>query len=556
VNKDLCDQRSLLETCNNAIFNLEAMIPEGKEILKASEDSLTSLTKIKSYVQTVDIIQEKSLKEESGTMTLYSELRSYSKKPFSRLSKHVEEQVVALKSDVRVLWDKVRELEMELGSWKASKRLLQNTINRLTKTQSAINADIKAGNDAFRPIWKVSSDVWTRIFRHTIQEEFAGYLKENPTNRGMRPPIFNLSQICRTWRYIVHNAPELWTLAYIAPNNVWRQDEHDLVTTCLEKGNESLTILTYLNQSFLSGYQNNRRYNRLGAVVPYVSPNENTLFSGKDYTLLVDMYDDHNNSMQRLSSFPLRQPTSLIFSSRSSLRNNTISSYISNFSMTRSFSIINDYPSSLPSVSFASSLPQLQKCTIHVKAFPNNPQLAGFLTGTLQELYLRNDAGGSVPNLGYIELPRLRILGITFPGTYLLDKLTARGLKSLTLYGPQDGGKPQIPLTPQASAIYGQLQSLKFEDWKTPNTLNGSLGAVATLHLLVTRTSLLRVVGFVGSYVDGNALKVSIASMLRGIGLTPQHKNLEEIILCYTNGVTNDHCESLKKLVKKVKVYL
>jgi hypothetical protein len=389
-----------------------------------------------------------------------------------------------------------------------------------------------------------------------IQEKLASYLKENQRNLGMRPPIFDLSHVCQNWKYVINESPELWNLAYVAPANMWRQDEHELVTASLKKGTAPMTILTNLSQFFCHNYQHNRRYDKNGSWASIASPIETTIFNGKEYTLLVDMYDDDSTFMQRLSYFPVRQPTSLVFSSRSNIQHNSIFNYLSTFFTVKDFSLMNDYPSSLPNVSFASFLPQLQKLTLRVKNFPNNVQIGNLLTSTLHELYLRNDGGGTWPNLGYIQLPQLRALGITSPGSYLLDRLTAKGLKSLTLYGPQDCGSGQMPLSQQSSTIYSQIIHLTFEDCSKPNSLNGSFGAVAAFGDLTSRLSALQTIGFVGSFVDGRALVSAIETKV-GNGVGPSDlKKLEVLTLTNPTGITNDQCEEIKMLVKRVKIYV
>jgi hypothetical protein len=163
VARELAEEKKFLETCDNAIFNLELTIPEGKQILKANEDSLAYLMSIQFQVNAIEGIQEKALRDESATKTLYSELRRYSQKPLKRLSEYIDDHVSNLKTDVRVIWDKVRELEIELGGWKKSKRLLQRAINRLEASYSEVQADISVGNEAFRAIWRMPSDLWVKI---------------------------------------------------------------------------------------------------------------------------------------------------------------------------------------------------------------------------------------------------------------------------------------------------------------------------------------------------------------------------------------------------------
>jgi hypothetical protein len=556
IHRELSDEKKLLQTCENAIFNLESTISEAKQILKANENSLASLLDIRSHLNSIELIPETNLKDESGTETLYSEFRSHSMKPSERLSEYIDEQIEGLQADIRILWDKLREIEMELGSWNASKRLLQRAITRLNTHYSEIQSDINAGKDGFRPIWKVPSEVWARVLRYHIQEELNSYLKGTSNNYGMRPPIFSISQVCQAWRYLIHNTPELWTLVYIAPTSVWRKDEHDLVTTSIAKGNNPLTLSTNLCQSFWNNAQHNLRYDRNGSYAPTVPVDESTLFDGKEYTLLIDMYDDNNAFMQRLSYLPVCKPTSLVFSARSSIRYGYIFNYLSRFSAVKSFSLINDHPLSLPTVSFATCLPQLQNLAFHVKTFPQGLQLGSFLTTSLQEIHLRNDEGGSWPNLDNIQLSQLRVLGITFPGSYLLDRLAAKGLRSLTLYGPYDCGLSKVTLSQQSAAIYNQLTHLKFEDWRKPDILNGTLGAVAILSDLNAKMTALQTIVFAGSFVDGAALVSTIETRREGSGGLSSDRSLKEITFRHISGITRAQCERVEDLVKEVNVYM
>lgn len=169
------------------------------------------------------------MKEESLTTTLYSDLRSFSTKTSTRIADIVEVQVVKMERDVRTLLDKVCHLETELVGWKSTKRISEKTVKRLKATHLDIEEDLEESKDAFRPIWRMPSEVWVKIWKYVARQALDGYLKENPSNYGMKPPILNLSQVCSHWRYLVHNEPELWTLVYVAPTQVWRQCEHELL---------------------------------------------------------------------------------------------------------------------------------------------------------------------------------------------------------------------------------------------------------------------------------------------------------------------------------------
>jgi hypothetical protein len=122
----------------------------------------------------------------------------------------------------------------------------------------------------------------------------------------------------------------------------------------------------------------------------------------------------------------------------------------------------------------------------------------------------------------------------------------------LTLYGPQDYMSAQLSFSHQATEIYSQLLHLSFEDWRAPNVLEGPLGVVSVLKILNKKLPMLHKVKFVRCFVDGEAL----LSIIRGVGDIPHHAKLEEIVLSYPSGITNDQCEELKQLVKTVKVHM
>ncbi|PVF94685.1 hypothetical protein CPB86DRAFT_788833 [Serendipita vermifera] len=555
IGKKLHAENEQLRACNVAISVLETDIPEGRKILAINENNLASLMKIQSHLTEIEASQQEMTKNIPINKAHYHELQGYLKRPISPILTLVNEQIMELTKELRTLWDTVRQLEMELAGWRSSKRLCERSIKRLSTGYEDLKEDLKAAREGLRPIWKVPSDVWAKIFEYSIEEVKAGYLKDNPQNRGMRLPTFNLSQVCQRWRYIVNGEPSLWTFAYIPPTQRWRQDEYDLITDSVKKSRVPITVVTNLYQYFSSGYGPNR-FNRSGSVQSSV-PTESTLFNAKGYTLLVDMYNDNYDYMQRLSNIPLRQATSLIFSSRSSIGCGYLFSYVSNFSSVKSFSIINDNPSSFPNDTVSSYFPQLRELCIQVKTFPSNFSLRSYLPTTLHELRLRNDNGGSLPNLpSNVELPHLRVLEITSPGSYLLDRLTAKALRSLTLYGPHTYQGTQITLSNKATEIYSQLLHLKFEDWKALETTDGSHGAVPVLMGFVGKTPLIRTLAFSRSFVDGMALLPAIEELMDNSGDQGKPRKLEELTLSYPNGITNSQCEKLMKKVKKVKIHM
>lgn len=218
------------------------------------------------------------------------------------------------------------------------------------------------------------------------------------------------------------------------------------------------------------------------------------------------------------------------------------------------FTFNNAFPSTLSNIIISSYFPQLEVLTLHVKKFPRGAQLGSWLSTTIQELYLRNDDGGPLPQMpANVDLPQLRVLGITYPGFYLLDKLTARALQSLILYGTKRSTSLQMVIFHPATSVYGQLFHLTFEDWQYRTD---HLAAVAVFKKLVEKTLAVQTVKFITSFVNGRDLVSGMKTIVAGSGESASHKQLEEITLSYTSGITNDQCDELKKLVKRVKIYM
>jgi hypothetical protein len=548
-------EREKLEMTDIAIARLEADIPKGKALLATNENKLTSLMSLRSHLNSMDEVSQQEMAEQSPVNgSQYLEIQDCLGKTGELTLDLIDNYIENLKNEIRNLWDKVHQLETELIGWQFSKTLSEKAIKRLETSRDDLLEELKYAKYKFRSIWKVPSEVWTRIFEYAIQHATDSYLDGNPECNGMRPPIFNLSQVCQRWRYLVHNDPTAWRLVYVAPHRAWRYDEYDLVTQSLRKSSMPITVLTNICQEFCWSYDSIHRRDPKGYYLSCVWPNEETIFNGKDYTLLLNVNHDNNDYMKRLLYIPLLQPSSLIFYGQSNFRYNDPFRYTSRFSNVKSFSIINQHPIRLPSPKLSSHFPKLRELVLQMKTFPLIFNLEGYLASTLQELRLRHNGGGPSPILSSdIELPHLRVVEITPPGSYLLDRLKAKALRSLTLYGPHDSTLIQLSYSKRATDIYGQLLYLKFEDWKEESI---ELGAVAVLKDIIDKTPSLCILTFSQSFVYGETL-VSMIEATMGESADPTKRgNLREIILSYPTGITNAQCEELKKLVNSVKIYM
>jgi hypothetical protein len=547
-------ERERLEMTDIVIARLKVDIPKGKTLLAVNESKLSSLMNFRTHLNSMEVSQQEIAKQFPVNEAQYSEIQDYFGNPSELTMDLIDKYIENLKNKIRNLWDQVQQLETELTGWQFSKILSEKATQRLETNRDGLLEELKYAKYKFRSIWKVPSEVWTRIFGYAIQHATDSYLDGNQECIGMRPPIFNLSQVCQGWRYLVHNDATAWRIVYVAPHRAWRYDEYDLVTQSLQKSSMPLTVITNLCQEFCWSYDSIDRHDPKGNRLLCMWPDEDTIFNGKEYTLLVNVNYDDMTSMKRLSYIPLHQPSSLILHGRSRLRYGDPFRYTSRFSNVKSFSIINQHPIRLPSPKLSSHFPKLRELVLQMKTFPLIFNLEGYLASTLQELRLRHNGGGPSPILSSdIELPHLRVVEITTPGSYLLDKLKAKALRSLTLYGPHNRTSIQISYSTRAMDIYSQLLHLKFEDWEEESMEHG---AVAFSGDIVDKTPSLRTLTFSRSFVYGETL-VSMIEATMGESADPtKRRNIREIILSYPTGITNAQCEELKKLVNSVKIYM
>jgi len=234
----------------------------------------------------------------------------------------------------------------------------------------------------------------------------------------------------------------------------------------------------------------------------------------------------------------------------------TIFSYLSHFGTAKSLQIINDFPGTIPAVAIGGSLPLLSNLSFRVKAFPATFQLTNFLVTTLEELYIRHDTGLLTSGLASeITLPKLRILGITSPGSSLFHWTKMPSIETIIFYGPQDLSHAQVLSGSVADSSYGRCLHLEFESWRRPEDEEVSLGVVAFFRDLFIKAQQLQTVKFAQCWVDGEALVTIMDTTSQAVDEDTLIK-LEKVTLSHTTGITRNECDLLKTLIKKLTIYM
>lgn len=191
---------------------MEAAIPEGKKALQIYEGHLAALLNARSSLDQLDEIGSTNMKAEPLSASLYSDLVKYITSPVHEAKEALDDQIPRMQIRVRSLWDKARELELELNGWNFSKDLSTMALRNLKANKEAIEAELIVAGEAFRPIRRMPDEAWVAIFSFVIEETIS-YQISATRNWQLRLPFLSLSQVCRTWREIVFNEPNISNMA-------------------------------------------------------------------------------------------------------------------------------------------------------------------------------------------------------------------------------------------------------------------------------------------------------------------------------------------------------
>ncbi|KAG8829699.1 hypothetical protein FRC17_006169 [Serendipita sp. 399] len=466
------------------------------------------------------------------------------------------------------LKQKIHDMELELDGWRSSLELADNGLKYLRSACSQIEKEISSAKRTFHPLRRIPSDLWIDIFNHVVDGEVHDYFQRN-SNLPLRSTPYILSQVCRLWRQIVIGKKSLWCFVAAHPFRIWSSNKYALFSNTIHKSGSPLSLVVNLSQSlswssrvtqkeFIDAHGQrmlrniNVFENNLGQVV---SGNANflRLSNVKPYELHMDMEEDQESIVQRASQIPYKSPSALVVSSRGPLKDGELHSILHGFTEIEALTIRNARPVALPRVDFSSTHTKLSSLTLTIGKFPENFQLDGYLTQTLTALYIRDNNATSLPTpTTNLQLPNVRVLGINYPARGFLEKVELKILAALVWYPCSVPGAGLITVA-QALTTYGQLTDIRFDEWSQPDAEQCD-GAVGSLSRMVQYTPALQSLAFEQCYVDGGAL-IELISRSKEKEAAESLAKLEQIVLSHTEGITRDHCDELKQMGTKIKVF-
>lgn len=564
IEEELQEEEERTKECDDAIADLEAAIPEGKETLKMREENLANLLAIQTRVKERVVLSNSSSLSRGSRSEALQRLRSQITGPASIISGSLDDQLKEVRREVEQIGGSIAELEQELDKWWYLRSLSTATTEYLTMMKAKEEESLKKAQFDDIPkrekeeeslkkaqsdkIPKRSSDsesqvpdsIWAKIFKLVLDTEYHDYIKSTSTT-PLRPLVYVISHVCRSWRSIVRDTAELWTMAYTSPLSSWKEHENTLLTLAIQKSRSPITVISNLSQATCKHSQ------------PASILNGDNLFSGKLYTLHIAMMDDHEAYIKNLTNLQFHQANSLILSASEPLKYGyffyTVCAH--GFKSVTSLTIINEFPTNLQRVYMSGIFPSLTALTFQFKQFPTSSfLLAGYLPSTLQALYIHSDCKSRMPTLEGISLPALHTLGICSNGLEFLRQVSMPAITRLILYGPIDPKeRVETVYIGQISTTFTQITHLGLEGWGAVTQEDDMAGAVSLVRCIPRRTAL-KCVRFTDCFVDGACL------VGMGTVYSLDDKWTKTLILDHTTGTTREQCEEVRQFVGRLEIYV
>ena len=218
------------------------------------------------------------------------------------------------------------------------------------------------------------------------------------------------------------------------------------------------------------------------------------------------------------------------------------------FDKTVSLTFLTHFPQSENFTTVSNKFPSVTILKFILRQFPTNFALAGFLRANLEELHVRHEVDAELPQLsGDVSLPKMRVLGVTYPAHNLFAMVQVSVLRDLVFYGPANSRHRMAPSGHISDSIFRRLSHLRFEDW-SGSMEDSRAGSAAVFGEIILNTPNLQSVKFTRCCVDAEELTKAMGGVSLG--------KLEEMTLSQPVGITREQCDQLKTMVPRLNIYV
>jgi hypothetical protein len=526
-------------------------IDQGSQSLEAQAETLANLGAIYSRAIEHEKIQAPQTDSRSRSGAL-QRLRTRIASPISGGLASISDQIKAQKEEIEDMEHNIRELEVELDKWSFLHEVSSEAVEYLSaiKAKETKSLERAKSNNVTRirpylprtstlpPISKVCLGIWSKLFKFTAEEEYWQYIGDCSHN-GLRPLVYILSHVCRSWRSAVYDYPALWEVVYVPPAELSLMVERILVIS-LQKVSKPITLLTNLSH---------RARNPLHR---YIATENSRLFGKRGYTLHLFASSDNDYPLWEL---PFRIPSNVIITYSGCLGDNFFTSLgIAMGSGMQSLSIIDlnstheplnlysDKPGSLADQILKEKFPVLRGLKLYHREDSSNAMRQGF--GLLRKLLKSRPGLLNSP-------PGLHTFGVIDWAMPFNPGSAVRNLTSLILYQSRYGWKG---IRYFWAPDFNSLIHLEFQGEKCIER-DGCEAILESLRDMIRPAPALRSIKFKNCYVEGQSL-ISILTEAIDPFSCVGWRFLEELTLSDTGGITKIQCDELKTLIDTLHIYV
>ncbi|KIM28718.1 hypothetical protein M408DRAFT_329180 [Serendipita vermifera MAFF 305830] len=533
-----------------AIAHLEPAITRIKLAIDAQKQAFNELKSTKTAFS-------KSINVTSPNWAEESEARERCKTAMTRVDgqltaslEKIDEQISLIEETAPLLCNTLRELEIDIYHHRLHQEAATQYVVGLIDQKQAIEENIKLLRSALNPVKNTPAEIWAKIFAIRTSEDMENFFI-NPSHQLIPSTALKLSQICRFWRDIILSERLLWQNMAIYPDCQWLSSKIELL-----KHNRSLNPgIPTLVYDMTRAVAWNRHYRGTYRSCVPIGTGEISMFD--KYSLRLLTYGN-NNGAQLLSTVSFRQPKSVILHILTDTQQRYLVNLLTPLSDITSLEVIakGTYTSTPPQFSMTQrSLAYLRLNLTTFQPF----DVASYLGPSLQELHIHHNGVNALSfSAASLQLPKLKVLGITPPDTGFTNSLRLPKLARIVLYGPKITTVNRVTLIASLTQFVGsehfkRVRELELRDWKVFKPIGGDEWSVMSIfEEFVEEMHLISTLHLVDSYVDGTRLFDIIDTLMDTI--QTEVSMLNKVVVNFCSGITQEECEMISNIVAKVEV--
>jgi hypothetical protein len=549
-------EQERLVTSEKAIFNLTDTINHAKKVLTRYQSNLRRLKEISMDLLELALDERLDMQDEIETNKSCGRLGIYIGKSLERGETSTSNEIKLISQEIEELSKQIPPLEKDLADWKFIRNLTEDTILQLQVGMDSMKPGIEAAKMASSCRYDVPNEIWIAIFKYCLKMEVKEYLQVANTTI-LRPIPVILSLVCSNWRKIISQEPSLWSFITIYPCTRLTHLKADLFDLSVSRASKKLILISNLSSPVHWDTSDSNT-----AILPpsVLSLKRRYNFPGScQHTLHLITNKDSYYQAKNIPAEPFRNTERLRLTIWSSRGSGNIWDLLDQFLHITQLEIY-DQGSGFQELSGLSTrLPSLKYLKLQLDDV-TLIDLTDRIPANLVELRLRHKGSITIsPSSHAIPLPQLKVLGINYIETELLQILNVPALTAIEFYNSEHGYYNESSLVYGIRTILSRIRSLSFYDWAMHDDLEklndlvfpSGCASVACKELACL-TSSLRNLRFVDCHMSGGPLVHMFET--RSEKRSSLLALLESVYLVGCSGMTRSQCDSLFSLFPNINI--